>query len=190
MRLLSETSEEIIDGLIEGRTDLAIGYFDDVSRNTEIDFEVIGKEALYTVVRKDHPLCRQPHLNLAGLERASWILPTYGSSHCQPIEYLVQCGMRPPTNIVESNSVTATLSLLLNSEAIAILPESVVRSYLRTNLLVRLSASTGESLAAFGILSRRGETQGPIGAEFSELLRHFGGSCLTDSTAPKSVVRL
>jgi len=68
----------------------------------------------------------------------------------------MQVGMQMPANLVESNSVTATLSLLLTSDAVAMLPESVVRAHLSASLLVRLPVAMGDSSVGFGILYRRG----------------------------------
>jgi DNA-binding transcriptional LysR family regulator len=40
-----------------------------------------------------------------------------------------QAGMRTPADIVECNSIFATIQLVQKSDAVTVLPESVVRDY-------------------------------------------------------------
>jgi DNA-binding transcriptional LysR family regulator len=175
VRLLADTSDdEIINRLVKGQINVAVGYFNDVSQNHDIECEVIGKESLYVVAREHHPLCRERPISLSGLERAGWIFPPLGSSLCRAIEQcLVRDGMQVPANFVESNSITATLSLLLTSDTVAMLPESVVRAHLSASLLVRLPVAIGDNSIGFGILSRRGEPMIQAAAQFSQLLRGY-----------------
>jgi DNA-binding transcriptional LysR family regulator len=79
-----------------------------------------------------------------------------------------------PANLVECTSIFATLQLLQKSDAISMLPESVVRDHLNAGLLVRLPLTVGQSLPGFGILTRRGEALSPIAAELVESLRRYG----------------
>jgi DNA-binding transcriptional LysR family regulator len=174
-RLIADTSDdEIISRLVKGQTNVAVGYFKDVPQDHDLDYEVIGEESLCMVAREHHPICRERPISLSELERAAWVFPPLGSSLCQVIEQcLVRGGMQVPANLVESNSVTATLSLLLTSDAVAMLPESVVCAYLRASLLVRLPVVIGDHSVGFGILSRRGEPMIQAAAEFSQLLRRY-----------------
>jgi DNA-binding transcriptional LysR family regulator len=180
VRVLGETSDQMIACLLKGETDMALGYLSALPESSGIECETIGKEALSMVVRTHHPLCRKNKLSFSELERAVWIVPPIAHSMCPVIEQcLAGVGIRAPSNIVESNSVTATLGLLLSSDAIAILPEPAVRGHIRANLLIRLPISVGEYSAEFGILSRRGEELTSAAAEFSQLVRKFGGGFIS-----------
>ena len=65
-----------------------------------------------------------------------WILqPITSPARALFEEELAHAGLASPTNIVECASIFATLQLLQNCDAIAMLPESVVRDYLRARLL-------------------------------------------------------
>jgi DNA-binding transcriptional LysR family regulator len=175
VKMLGEASDAIVNHLMDGQTDMAVGYFSEVLRRGEVDCELICKETLYVVARKQHPLCREPRVNLCELEQAAWIFEPLTNAGRQMMERnFRQAGMRSPVNIVESNSISATLSLLLTSDAVTILPESVVRDHLRSRLLTRLPVTIGENLVEFGILSRRSESLSPAATEFRELLRHYG----------------
>jgi DNA-binding transcriptional LysR family regulator len=175
VKLLGETSDEILDLLLEGKIDLAVGRFSNPLQHNDIDYEILGDEPHCIVVRKDHPLARTRRLTLRKLEPNAWILQPLTSPARQIIEQeFGQVGMKTPANIVESSSIFATLQLLQKSDTVTMLPESVVRDYLRAGLLVRLPLTIGKNLLGFGILSRRGESLSAAATEFVESLRHYG----------------
>ena len=82
--------------------------------------------------------------------------------------------MMTPTNVVECTSIFATIQLLQKSDAVAMLPESVVRDHLKAGLLTQLSLNVGQSLPGFGILTRRFESISPTAADFIQALRRYG----------------
>ena len=88
-------------------------------------------------------------------------------------EELARAGLATPVNLTECASIFATLQLLENYDAVAMLPESVVRDHLRGKLLVALPLEIGKSLAGFGILTRKEEPLAEPALRFIELLRGF-----------------
>jgi DNA-binding transcriptional LysR family regulator len=175
IRLLGETSDEIISFLLERKIDLAVGRFSNPLQHNAIDYEVLGNEEVYLVARKAHPLARVAKLQLRDLEACPWILQPLSSPARQIMEQeFGQAGMRTPANIVECTSIFATLQLLQKSDAVSLLSESVVRDYLSAGLLRRLPVSVGASLPGFGILLRRGEPLSGAATEFVQSLRHYG----------------
>jgi DNA-binding transcriptional LysR family regulator len=177
LKMLGETSDEILNLLAQRKIDLAVGRFSSALQHNDIDYEVLGNEVLYVVARKNHPLSKLRRLNLRMLEQCAWILQPLTSPARQIIEQeFGQAGMMTPTNIVECASIFATLQLLQKSDAVAMLSESVVRDHLLAGLLVRLPLTVGKSLPGFGILTRRGETLLPSAQEFIEALRRYAGS--------------
>lgn len=174
IRLLGETSDEIVSLLLERKIDLAVGRFSNPLQHNAIDFEVLGNEVLYIVARKDHPLRGIGRLQMRMLQQCAWILQPLTSPARHIIEQeFGQAGMRTPANIVECTSIFATLQLLQTSDAVTMLPESVVRDHLLAGLLVRLPLTVGKSLPGFGILSRRGEPLSATAVEFIESLRRY-----------------
>jgi DNA-binding transcriptional LysR family regulator len=118
VRLLSNPSAEIIDRLIQGRLDVTLGYFHGDPHHAEADYEMIGREKL-CIVARHHPFRREPLLTMHALERAAWIL--------HPLMSSMRMGMNAPTNVVECDSLTMTLNLILKSNAATMLPEGLVR---------------------------------------------------------------
>jgi DNA-binding transcriptional LysR family regulator len=178
VQLLGAASEETINRLIEGRLDMALGYFHRDRLNSDVDYDVIGSEALCIVARRHHPLGHELRLSVRALERAAWILHPHTSSPTQVLERIFLCaGMNPPANVVESNSLTMTLNLVLKSDAVTILPECAVRHHPQAGRLIRLPGVVDQHSIEFGILTRRGEPPCPAAAEFRELLRESGARC-------------
>jgi DNA-binding transcriptional LysR family regulator len=182
VKLLGETSDEILSLLIARRIDLAVGRFSNALQHNTVDYEDLGNEPLCIVARKGHPLARTRRLELRKLDQSAWILQPLSSPARQIIEQeFGEAGMMSPANLVECTSIFATLQLLQKSDAISMLPESVVRDHLNAGLLVRLPLAVGKSLPGFGILTRRGEPLSPIATELVEALRRYGARMGQDS---------
>jgi DNA-binding transcriptional LysR family regulator len=176
VQFLSAASDEIINPLIEGRLDVVLGYLHGYSRHANVDYEVIGSEALCMVARLDHPLCRELPLSLCALNSASWILHPHTNSRPHVLAWSFLCaGLKPPANVVESSSLTMTLNMVLKNDAITILPECAVRAYLQSGQLIRLPVAVDLNSMEFGMLIRSGQPLCPTTAEFRELLRENGG---------------
>jgi DNA-binding transcriptional LysR family regulator len=174
LKLLGETSDEILNLLLDRKIDLAVGRFSNALQHNQVDFELLGNEVLCIVARKGHPLSRSRRLNLRDLEQSAWILQPLTSPARQIIEQeFGQAGMKTPANLVECTSIFATLQLLQKSDAVGMLPESVVRDHLLAKLLVRFPLIVGKSLPGFGILSRQGETLSAAATEFVQSLRGY-----------------
>ena len=175
VKLLGETSDEIITLLEQCKIDLAVARFSQIQQHNHIDYEVLGDEVLYMVARKDHPLSQIAELTLRMLADSPWILQPLTSPARQIMEFeFGQAGVRTPSNIIECSSMFATLQLVQKSNAVTILPESVARDYLLAGLLIRLPIVVGKSLPGFGILTRRDEPLSATALEFIDCLRRYG----------------
>lgn len=175
IKLLGETSDEILSLLIARKIDIAVGRFSNALQHNTIDYEDLGNEPLCIVARKSHPLSRLRKLDLRSLEQTPWVLQPLTSPARQILEQeFGYAGMKTPVNLVECTSIFATLQLLQKSDAVTMLPESVVRDHLQARLLVRLPVPVGKSLPGFGILSRRGEALSPAATELVGSLRRYG----------------
>ena len=175
VKLLGETSDEILSLLIQRRIDLAVGRFSNPLQHNAVNYEDLGTEPLCIVARREHPFHRSKKLTLSDFEHSAWILQPLTSPARQILEQeFGQHGLMTPENLVECTSIFATLQLLQKSDAVTVLPESVVRDHLHAGLLVRLAIDVGKSLPGFGILTRRGEAQSSAASEFIESLRKYG----------------
>jgi DNA-binding transcriptional LysR family regulator len=175
VKLLGETSDEILSLLIQRRIDFAVGRFSNSVQHNAVVYEALGTEPLCVVARKNHPFERVESLTLNDFQQCPWILQPLTSPARQVLEQeFGQAGMTTPENLVECTSIFATLQLLQKSDAVTLLPESVVREHLQAGLLIRLVLDVGTGLSGFGILTRRGESTSAAATEFIESLRKYG----------------
>ena len=69
-----------------------------------------------------------------------------------------EAGVTSPTNIIETTSIQVTLKLLETSNMLAVMPQSVLNSFLNNNQLVRLPIQIGELFNHYGIITRKKDT--------------------------------
>jgi DNA-binding transcriptional LysR family regulator len=174
VRILGETSDQVVQLLHRREVDLALGRLTTPLQHNDFDFEPLSREAMRLVVRAKHPLATKDALALDTLVTWPWILqPITSPARGLFEEELARAGLTTPADIVECASIFATLQLLQNSDAVAMLPESVVRDYLRAHLLAELPVEIGTSLSGFGLLRRKFETLSEPAEYFIALLRKY-----------------
>ena len=174
IRMVGETSDQISTSLERHDVELAVGRFSSLLQHNLFDFTPLSNEVMQVVVRRGHALVRQKKLPLAALMDWPWILqPVTSPARHLLEEEFARARLSTPANIIECASVFATLQLLQTSDAVAALPESVVRDHVKAGLLRALPIPIGSDLKGFGILTRKGEPLSEIAATFVSLLHQF-----------------
>ena len=174
VRILGETSDQVVQLLHRREVDLALGRLTSPLQHNDFSFEPLARETLMLVVRSVHPLASRARITLRELIDWPWVAqPVSSPARVLFEEELARAGLATPVNLTECASIFATLQLLENYDAVAMLPESVVRDHLRGKLLVALPLEIGKSLAGFGILTRKEEPLAEPALRFIELLRGF-----------------
>lgn len=167
VRILGETSDQIGLLLERHEIELAVGRFTDPLQHNKFHFTPLSVETLQAVVRRGHPLCRARRHGWPELVRWPWVLQTIASPARQLLEEeFTRAGVSTPADVVECTSIFATLQLVQSSDAIAVLPESVVRDHVRAKLLVALPLEVGRDLRAFGLLQRKDEPLSEVATAF------------------------
>ncbi|WP_394788156.1 LysR family transcriptional regulator [Rhodoferax sp.] len=174
IRIVGETSDHISTSLEHHEIELAVGRFVSLLQHNLFDFAPLSNEVMQVVVRRGHSLVRSKKLQLAGLMDWPWVLQPVTSPARQLLEdEFAQARLSTPSNVVECASVFATLQLLQTSDAVAVLPESVVRDHVKAGLLRALPVPIGNDLKGFGVLTRKGEPLSEVASVFVGLLHHF-----------------
>jgi DNA-binding transcriptional LysR family regulator len=174
VRILGETSDQIGVLLDRHEIELAVGRFTDPLQHNKFHFAALSDEPLRAVVRRRHPLTRRRHLDWSELVRWPWVLQIISSPARQLLEEeFTRAGVSSPADVIECTSIFASLQLVQSSDAIAVLPESVVRDHVHARLLVALPLVVGRDLKAFGLLTRKDEPLSEVASAFVEhLQRH------------------
>jgi DNA-binding transcriptional LysR family regulator len=184
VRILGETSDQVVQLLHRREVDLALGRLTSPLQHNDFSFEPLARETLLLVVRSVHPLAQRARITLPELVDWPWVAqPVTSPARVLFEEELARAGLATPVNLTECASIFATLQLLENYDAVAMLPESVVRDHVRGKLLVALPLEIGKSLAGFGILTRKEEALAEPALRFIELLRGFSRKLARDDAA-------
>ncbi|KJV28308.1 LysR family transcriptional regulator [Aquitalea magnusonii] len=172
IRVMGDTSDEVIRLLEQGRIDLAIARRSPKTEDAAFDFWPMGNEVLRLVVAKHHVLLQQQHIELPVLLRDwPWILQAPSSPARMALEqYLLHVALPLPGNIIESNSVYSMLQLIQRTNAVMLLAESAMSDYLEMGILQILPIKVDIPLPPFGILTRKHE---PLSAEQQDFISYL-----------------
>lgn len=174
IRIVGETSDHISTALEHHEIELAVGRFVSMLQHNLFDFTPLSNEVMQMVVRRGHPLVRSKKPRLAELMDWPWVLqPVTSPARGLLEDEFARARLSTPANVVECASVFATLQLLQTSDAVAVLPESVVRDHIKAGLLRVLPVPIGNDLKGFGVLTRKGETLSEVAGVFVGLLHRF-----------------
>ena len=174
IRMVGETSDQISTSLERHDIELAVGRFASLLQHNLFDFTPLSNEIMQVVVRRGHALVRRKQPQLETLMALPWVLQPVTSPARQLLEEeFARAALSTPSNVVECASVFATLQLLQTSEAVAVLPESVVRDHVKAGLLRVLPIPIGTDLKGFGVLTRKNEVLSEVAATFVALLHQF-----------------
>ncbi|MBT1265583.1 MULTISPECIES: LysR family transcriptional regulator [unclassified Pseudomonas] len=173
IRIMGDTSDQVIQLLEQGRIDLAIARRNAATDSEHYTFEPLGNERMLVVVHAGHPLAQREHLPLAELVSDwPWILqPQTSPARIGFDEALQHLALPQPADIIECSSVYSMQQLIQLTDAIMVLSESALRDYLKMGLVVALPVVLEVQLAPFGMLLRKGD---PVSRElglFIDMLR-------------------
>jgi len=173
IRIMGDTSDQVVQLLEQGRVDIAITRRNVIDDREQYEFEALGNERLIAVVHSGHPLAGREKLQWRELVKDwPWILQPETSPARMAIEQALQRLELPmPADIIECSSVYSMQQLVQLTDALMVLSESAMRDYLKMGLVKALPVTLDAQMAPFGLLRRNGE---PISRElqqFIDLLR-------------------
>jgi LysR family transcriptional regulator of gallate degradation len=113
----------LLDRLKRGGIDFVVGLQNNPSPDENVVEQVIASDPFVLAVRKGHPLTRRGAVRKADLVQYDWVLSAPGAVRRDAFERLF-ANMTKPIGRVETHSIVTILSLLANSDAIAILTRS------------------------------------------------------------------
>jgi LysR family transcriptional regulator of gallate degradation len=113
----------LLDRLKRGAIDFVVGLQNGPSPEDNVVEQVIAADPFVLAVRRGHPLTTRPALSRDDLAQYDWVLSSPGAVRRSAFEQLFAM-MPKPIGRVETHSIVTILSLLANSDAIAILTRS------------------------------------------------------------------
>lgn len=173
IRIMGDTSDQVVQLLEQGQADIAITRRSRASDRDHYEFEPLGNERLLAVVRSDHPLLARQNLDWRELvSEWPWILqPETSPARIAFDQALERMELPVPADIIECSSVYSMLQLVQLTSALMVLSESALRDYLKMGLVKPLPLALDAKMAPFGLLRRTSEPVSRELQQFIDLLR-------------------
>lgn len=119
----NSTPEELYAELLTGQVDMIVGRLYPQREPERVTERPLYDEPLRLITRRGHPLQSAQSLTLAGLIKQLWIVPVAGTSlRPEMEELLLREGLSLPNNRVECTSFLVMRQVLLQTDAVALLP--------------------------------------------------------------------
>jgi DNA-binding transcriptional LysR family regulator len=164
---LVNTSEVLVDALRRGELDIAITPRPPDDELAGLDTRVLADEPLTVAGRAAHPFARRRSAALASLAASTWIVPPAGSPLRREFDSLhAAAGLRPPTDLIETVSIVATLALLQSSDAVTLLPEGLARHYEAPGMVARLAVALPGAGTRYEVMTRTSRALAPAAQAF------------------------
>lgn len=168
---------EIVTAVRRGEFDFAVCFLPGPVAGDGIKIETLMEERFVPAVRTGHPLAMKKNLKLRNLLSEDWIV--FGRGEGRRIVYehtFAHNELDAPASPIECNSITCTISLLENSDRIALLPSQLFAAQ-KQPAITPLNLSTKMPGWTIGIVTRTGGSTSPVCRELiAELRRLVGGS--------------
>ena len=184
---LVNTGEVLVGALRRGELDVAVTPRPPDDELDGLDTRPLADEPLTIVARARHAAARRRSIALAALADLPWIVPPAGSPLRRDFDALhAAAGLRPPTDLIETVSIVATLALLQSSDAVSLLPEGLARHYEAPGLLARLAVPLPGAGTRYEVMTRANRPLAPAAQAFVAALAAIAGA---RPDAPRSARR-
>lgn len=150
-----ETSDVLMERLLQGRLDMVVGRLFEGHDKTTVRYEALVEEPVSAVARPGHALMSARRLGLNDLTEAGWIVPPPGSVLRHRFDLMFQEANLPtPTNLVETSALLFLTKMLQQSDLLAVLATDVARYYADYGMLALLPIQLPCKMDAFGLITR------------------------------------
>ena len=150
------TSNNLIAALARGEVDILVARRWETPNQSDFAYEGSIDEPLVVAARKGHPLASREEIVWSDLVGWPWVLLPEGSPMRQVLaSFFRDCGIHRPANLVETSSMLMMISLLQETDTLAVIPEDVLRSASGRHLLTALPIRVAPIMGAYGILTLR-----------------------------------
>ena len=172
IEISEDTSARQLLLLDQGRIDLMIGRSSVSSQPNLYHYEMLRGEPMCIVSGIDHPLATAQKVRLQELADASWIL--YSSNMPMRIwiehEFKLE-GVKVPGNVIETASPFVTITLLAQSNMVAVMPLDIAHFFAARQMLGILPVNLKTRIEHYDIVTRKNSTLSSLAKMFIQILR-------------------
>jgi DNA-binding transcriptional LysR family regulator len=177
IKILEQSSDQLVIWLAERKIDLMIGRFTDDAQKALFHYERLSSESLEVVAGLNHPLRGVRDLELTELAHWPWILyPPSTAVRKVSDDIFGNTGFTPTSGLVETPSFLFALELMQTTDMLSLQPTALVDKFVKRGLLARIPIDLPDRMPDYGMITRLGESPPPPAQAFMEVLREVSGS--------------
>lgn len=181
VKILEQSSDQLVVWLAERKIDLMIGRFTDDAQKAQFQYEHLSSEPLQVVAGFHHPLRGAHDIELTELAHWPWILyPSTTALRKVSDDIFGNTGFTPTGGLVETSSFLFALELMQTTDMLSLQPTALVDKYVIRGLLARIPVELPDRMPDYGLITRMGEQPTSPAQSFMEILRETA-----DSEKPK-----
>lgn len=157
-----DTSDVLLQALGHDQLDLLVARIPQGWSHDGLNFEPFGEEVIQIVARTGHPQMRNDQATLATLAEYPWVVQSQPTPLREIYNQIFrEAQVQAPLNLVETASTMLTVSLLQQTDMIALMPLTLVDYYHGLGVLSRLPVPLSGRLTPFGLISRKSRLPTP-----------------------------
>ena len=179
LKILEQSSDQLIVWLAERKIDLMIGRFTDEAQKTQFQYERLSSEPLQVVAGLNHPLRGAQALDLVELARWPWILyPSSTAVRKVSDAFFSSASLALTSGVVETPSFLFALELMQTTDMLSLQPAALVERYVKKGLLGRIPIDLPDRMPDYGLITRLGEPVAPAARAFMDILHGMAGNAI------------
>lgn len=164
---------ELMDHLTAGTLDVALCPMNVAALPADFDFTPLLPGRNVIACGAHHPLLRKASLRLSDIASYPWIAPPTSSPLYEDMRHVLHdIGVRDFKISFSGGSLASTTTILSNSDALTVLPHSVVFMARRQRTLAALSIRIGHPERTLGLLTRSGDRDRPSTLRFRRFIEN------------------
>jgi len=172
LKVLEQSSDQLIVWLAERKIDLMIGRFTGDAQRTQFHYERLSSEPLLVVGGLHHPLRGARDLDMAELSHWPWILyPASTAVRKVSDDIFGRSGLALSSGVVETPSFLFALEMMQATDMLSLQPQALVERYIAKGLLARIPMDLPDRMPDYGLITRLGEPPTPAMQAFTDVLR-------------------
>ena len=172
LKVMEQSSDQLIVWLGDRRIDLMIGRFTDECQRARFHYERLSGETLQVVGGPRHPLRGADRLAMETLAHWPWLLYPESTALRKVSDNIFRMiGMAPTAGVMETQSFLFALEALQITDMLSLQPTALVDKYVAKGLLTRIDMEVPKVMPDYGMLTRLGEPTAPAVMAFMAVLR-------------------
>lgn len=174
------TADRLLPMLRDGQLDLVVGTLPPASLSSGLEVLVLHEgEGVHVVTGVHHPLAKRERVRATDIERYPLIIPPLGTSYRYAVERALDTlNLSPGVGLIESGSMTASNTLLRETDAVGFYAPHLAAHYVRLGWLKHLPIAVPSITVPIGCVWSRHVDQGKAVIGLIEHLKQVAGDTL------------